>query len=461
MFTALLVGSWLALGALAHAAPQQVSGLVPSATTNGSTYGALWHKYRWYVVGTVAVIGTQTALILMLFVQRRRRLEAQAVTSAILAALPGETAIIDASGTIVRTNDTWAAAARAGADSRVAFDVGANYLDACGKAADMPGDVAATVHDLIASVLAGERDEFAVEYLTSRHDERRWFEIRVHRLADLGGGAAVMNFDVTARREAEAAARHYFAQMVHVDRVAGMGHLASALAHELNQPLTAMLSNAQAARRLLASANPDLTEVGACLSDIVSDDRRAAEIIRRMRQMLKKTDFRSVPLPLNDLVSTTIGLVSNDALLHGVSIEFKPAAVLSVAYGDLVQIQQVILNLLTNAITSARGGTPARTVRVWTASAARYVEVGVHDSGGGIAPGDLERVFEPFFTTKEEGLGMGLAISRTIIEAHGGRLVAENHPAGGAIFRACLRINEPETAATPAPARGALVERTR
>ena len=437
--TALLTGTGLGPGALALAAPP------------------LWQEYRWHVVGMVGLVGAQTALIGTLLVQRRRRREAQEVAGAVLAALPGETAIIDASGTIVRTNDAWATAARSEAESRTAFDVGANYLDACRNAIDMPADVAATVHASIESILAAERDEFALEYSTARHGEGRWFEIRVRRLPYLSGGAAVMHFDVTARREAEAAARRHVVQIAHFDRVAGMGQLASALAHELNQPLTAILSNAQAARRLLEGANPDLTEVRACLTDIVSDDRRAAEVIRGMRQMLKKTDFLSVPLPLNDLVSTTIGLVSNDALLHAVSIEFDPAPAPPVAYGDFVQIQQVILNLLTNAITAASGAPTARTVRVWTAAAARHVEVGVHDSGPGIAAGDLERVFEPFFTTKGEGLGMGLAISRTIVEAHGGHLVAENHPAGGAIFRLCLRIDQPETAATPASGRGALV----
>lgn len=439
LLTALLSGTGLGTGALAHAA------------------SPLWQEYRWHVVGTIGLVGAQTALIVTLLVQHRRRREAQAVAGAVLAALPGETAIIDASGTIVRTNDAWATAARSKADSRTAFDVGANYLDACRNAPDMPADVAATVHTSIESILAGEREEFAIEYSTSRHGEGRWFEMRVRRLPDLSGGAAVMHFDVTARREAEAAARRHFVQIAHLDRVAGMGQLASALAHELNQPLTAILSNAQAARRLLEGTNPDLTEVGACLTDIVSDDQRAAEVIRGMRQMLKKTDFLSVPLPLNDLVSTTIGLVSNDALLHAVSIEFHPTPALPVAYGDLVQIQQVVLNLLTNAITAASGAPTARTVRVWTAAAARHVEVSVHDSGPGIAAGDLERVFEPFFTTKGEGLGMGLAISRTIVEAHGGQLVAENHPAGGAIFRARLRSDEPETAAAPSTVRGVLV----
>src|SRR5262249_13372611 len=197
---------------------------------------------------------------------------------------------------------------------------------------------------------------------------------------------------------------------------------------------------------LLADSQPDLDEARACLADIVSDDKRASEVIRRMRQLLKKTDFVIVPLELNELAANTIRLVENDALLNAVTIDFLPAPALPVAYGDTVQIQQVILNLITNAITAAvNGGGSTGTVTVWTAIAtAPYVELGVRDSGKGIAESDLDRIFEPFFTTKSEGLGIGLTISRTIVEAHRGSLLVENDPAGGAIFRVHLRTEQPE-----------------
>jgi signal transduction histidine kinase len=245
------------------------------------------------------------------------------------------------------------------------------------------------------------------------------------------------------RREAEAAALRLLAQLAHLDRVAAMGQLASSLAHELSQPLTAILANAQAANRLLARPQLDLEELRACVVDVISDDRRASEMIRGMWKLLKRTDVVSTPLRLNDLAANMIALVANDALLHEVALQFLPAADLPVAYGDGVQIQQVILNLLTNAITAAaNGGAPDRRVTVWTTAAtAPYVELGVHDSGKGIPEADLGRVFEPFFTTKVDGLGMGLAISHTIVEAHGGRLLVENDPAGGAIFRVQLRTD--------------------
>jgi len=248
-----------------------------------------------------------------------------------------------------------------------------------------------------------------------------------------------------ALRQAETAARRHLRQIAHLDRVAGMGQLASSFAHELNQPLTGILANAQAAKRLLAGAEPKLEELQSCLADIVSDDKRASEVIRRMRQMLMRADVVSMPLALNDLAANTIALVANDALLHAVNIEFVRAAALPVVYGDTVQIQQVILNLLANAITAAaNAGAPTGMVTVWTSDTTTpYVELGVRDSGKGIAEADLDRIFEPFFTTKLDGLGMGLAISRTIVEAHGGRLFVENDPAGGAIFRLRLRTDQP------------------
>jgi signal transduction histidine kinase len=250
-----------------------------------------------------------------------------------------------------------------------------------------------------------------------------------------------------ALRQAETAARHQLSQIAHLDRVAGMGQLASSITHEVTQPLTAILANAQAAKRLLARAGPELEDLHSCLDDIVSDDKRASDVIRRTWQLLKRTEIVSMPLAVNDLAANMIGLVANDALLHAVNIEFFPADRLPVAYGDPVQIQQVILNLLTNAITAAaNGGAPTRKVTVWTTDAtAPYLELGVHDSGKGIAEGDLSRIFEPFFTTKLDGLGMGLAISRTIVEAHRGRLLVENDLTGGATFRLRLRTAQPAT----------------
>jgi C4-dicarboxylate-specific signal transduction histidine kinase len=291
---------------------------------------------------------------------------------------------------------------------------------------------------VVESVLHGRRDEGVVDYW--RGGEDRWFEMRVQHLVGPEGGAAIMHFDISARKRAEAEARRHLDEIAHMDRVAALGELASSLAHELNQPLTAILTNAQAARRFLAATPPDLEELRECLEDIVKNDRRAGEVIRRMRPLLKKGGpAELLPLNLNDLVQNVLALISNDALLHRVSIEAVLAPALPVVYGDSVQIQQVILNLLVNAITAAATGPPAgRKVTVWTAARDTHADLSVHDSGKGISEADLDRVFEPFFTTKQEGLGMGLAISRSIVQAHQGRIWGENDPAGGAVFRVRL-----------------------
>ena len=365
-----------------------------------------------------------------------------ALTGAVLAALPGETALISADGTIVRTNEAWAIAAHQGPESAAkSLAVGADYLQGCREGTAIAPRVAASVAVGIESVLRGGRHDFSIEYPTSRFGQDRWFELRVRRLAHLGGGAAVMHLDVTKRRQDEAAAQHGLSELAHLDRVAAMGTLASSIAHELNQPLASILTNAQTATRLLAQRPPDLEELQACLADIVTDDQRAADVLRHMRRLLRKTEMTAVPIPLNDLVATTIGLVWNEALMHSVSIEFTPASELPVVPGDFVQIQQVILNLLTNAITAAEASTD-RKVFVWTAPMPPpFVEIGVHDSGPGIGAADLARVFEPFFTTKAEGLGVGLAISQKIVEAHAGQIMAENDPAGGSTFRVHLRTD--------------------
>ena len=284
-----------------------------------------------------------------------------------------------------------------------------------------------------------------------------WQQYRWHVAAAAGLIAAQATLIVTLlvqrrrRREAEAAAQRLLGQLAHFDRVARLGELASSLAHELNQPLTAILTSAQAAKRLLAKPEVDLEELRACIADVIDDDHRASEVIRHMRGLLKRTSVVTVPLALNDLAANTIGLVANDALSHAVTVEFRPAADLPVVHGDSVQIQQVILNLLTNAITAVAHEAPLnRSVTVWTAvTTAPWIELCVRDSGKGIPDADLGRIFEPFFTTNAEGLGMGLSISRTIIEAHNGRLLVENDPAGGATFRVQLRTDRPRRSPIP------------
>jgi PAS domain S-box-containing protein len=255
--------------------------------------------------------------------------------------------------------------------------------------------------------------------------------------------------DITDRKQAEAVMRRSLDQIAHLNRVAAMGELTGSLAHELNQPLAAILSNAQAASRFLDRESPDLAQVQECLTDIVADDKRAGEVIKRVRALLKKEESGAAQVDLNEVVGDVIRLLQNDAMLRKTSVAFEPAPNLPVVLGDRVQLYQVVLNLMVNGLEASgeqvRGD---RWLRVQTTRPpGGAVELMVKDSGTGIAESDLGRVFEPFFTTKREGLGMGLSICRSIVQAHGGRVWAENSAEGGAIFRCVLPAAQQTAAA--------------
>lgn len=231
-------------------------------------------------------------------------------------------------------------------------------------------------------------------------------------------------------------------RLAHLNRVASMTELATSIAHELNQPLHAILSNAQAAQRLLQKSPPDVARALGALADIVDDDRRAGSIIQRMRSMLEKTVPSMETQDLNNLVSEVARLVSSETLLRNAALRLDLAPRLPPVRGDGIQLQQVILNLVVNALDSiADRPLDARLVVVRTRYEGKeHVVLSVEDSGKGIAPTDLERVFEAFYTTKAKGLGVGLAISRSILESHGGRIRADNNAGDGVTFRCTLPI---------------------
>jgi len=215
-----------------------------------------------------------------------------------------------------------------------------------------------------------------------------------------------------------------------------MGELAASLAHELNQPLTAILANAQAAQRFLASNPDDMDEVREILKDIVQEDSRASEVIRRIRALVRKEKLELVPLDLANIIRDVVLLVHSDVVMRNihVSLEFDPA--IPPVRCDKIELQQVVLNILLNAFDAMKD-CPAHErevlVRVERDGAPR-VKVAVRDRGTGLSADKLDKIFQPFYTTKREGLGMGLSISRSIIDAHGGCLWAENNPDGGATF---------------------------
>jgi signal transduction histidine kinase len=226
-------------------------------------------------------------------------------------------------------------------------------------------------------------------------------------------------------------------ELAHANRVATLGQLSASIAHEVKQPIGAVSANAQAALRLLNRQPPELAEVRQALADIVKDSRRAGDVIGRISDLIKKAPPRKDRLEINGAIGEVIGLTRGEAVKNGVSVQADLALGLPLIEVDRVQFQQVILNLILNAIEAMSGANEAtRELLISTRKAEpNGVLVGVRDSGPGLAPAILERVFDAFYTTKSSGLGMGLSICRSIVEAHGGRLWATGHTPRGAFFQ--------------------------
>jgi signal transduction histidine kinase len=255
------------------------------------------------------------------------------------------------------------------------------------------------------------------------------------------GLISVLLLEHRRRRLAEVQSRQRMTELAHVNRFSTAGELSASIAHEINQPLGSILANAEAAQAILKSPKPNVVEVSEILDDILSDDQRAAEVIRRLRSLLKKAPFELKNLDLNDLARETVGFLSGVAVGRKVEliseITSEPLPIL----GDRIQLQQVILNLVVNGIDAMRD-TPAknRIISIQSSRAENFAELSVSDSGPGIPEDNLNEIFEPFFTSKAEGMGMGLSIARTIIEAHDGQIWAENRDHGGASFRIRLPL---------------------
>jgi signal transduction histidine kinase len=282
-------------------------------------------------------------------------------------------------------------------------------------------------------LMAGDTVVGGLVFSTSAAERPRPAEGRLLQQLQLVGEVFA---NALSRKQGELEAQRLRQELTHVGRVSAMGELTASLAHELNQPLTAILSNAQAAQRLLAVDVVDLAEIAAILGDIVADDKRAAAVIERLRILLRKGELQFTCLDVNDIVGEVGWLVRSDALLRDVAMRLELAPDVPGVLGDRVQLQQVVLNLVLNGLDALRAPwSGPRTLVIRTFADGAGVTVAVQDSGPGIDEGDRDRIFEPFYTTKAEGLGMGLAIARTIVDAHGGRLEAASSAGGGATVR--------------------------
>jgi PAS domain S-box-containing protein len=275
--------------------------------------------------------------------------------------------------------------------------------------------------------------------IRTRDGEIRWIAHGCQRVIDRNGhfqGIRASNRDVTERKMAEAKAQQHRDELSHVTRVAALGELTSSLAHELNQPLAAILNYANAAQRFLDGAEPNLSRAIEALQGIIRDDKRAAEVIRRVRALLRKQEPQYGELETNNVIREFLDLFQGDTISKGLSVVTELAPDLPAVRADGVQLQQVLINLTLNAadaMSRVMLDSPRLVFRtgIWENQG---VKVSVRDFGAGIDENHKDRYFEPFYTTKPEGMGMGLAICRNIIDAHGGVIWAENNPDGGATF---------------------------
>ncbi|MDM0019384.1 sensor histidine kinase [Variovorax saccharolyticus] len=381
-----------------------------------------WDRYRVQALLATALFLIQALLIAALFIERRRR---------------RHTALA-----LERSEHRMSLAARASRLSTWIWDVDRKPPEDAGTAASPLNEVLDTVHPADREELhqaaqqAVERDEeLDVEYrVLEPGGQVRWIAARGR--AEKGSRRITgVALDITARKEAELQAQKDRSALTHMTRVSMLGQLSASIAHQLNQPLAAILGNAEAARKMLGKPELDLVELRAICDDIISEDRRAAEVIRRLGALFKRGEMTLAPLDLNALVTETLELVRTELTTRHVEAVAELAPALALVDGGRVQLQQVLLNLILNAADAMAGIAPARRrLVVRTELLGTRVRLCVIDQGSGIAAADMPHLFDPFWSTKPGGTGMGLAICRSIVEGHRGTLTAANAPDSGAVF---------------------------
>jgi signal transduction histidine kinase/integral membrane sensor domain MASE1 len=375
---------------------------------------------------------------------------------ALLASLHDHVAILDAHGVIVEVNESWRrfADAAVGAPYHAAC-IGDNFVRACIDGDAEHGGPGKRAADGATNVLAGDVDRFEMEYDCHHGDSLRRCALSVERLERPDGGAVVIRADATARYQAEREIEEQRRQLSHLARVASLGQLSGALAHELNQPLASIASNAEAARVLLSRESPDVSELDLILRDIAVEDRRAALVIRRLRGLLKRGETRIQPIDAGELVDEVLELAHAELLARHVAVRVVVSPVLPRLLVDRIQLQQVLLNLILNAAEAMlTTGAADRAIRLVVQSEpGANLRFSVSDCGTGIPASVVDHLFEPFVTTKPQGLGLGLSISRAIVGAHGGRLWAENNADGGATLH-CVLPSEAHAGAPAVDRRG-------
>jgi len=393
---------------------------------------SLWEVYRWWVIGTLSFICLQTLLIALLMnnLDKRKRADANLKRAQEIASIGSLR--YDIRKDVVN----WSA--------------GANEI------LGLPPDSQLTYKAFMKIIHPEDREQVKMRWKTALEGDAydlehrilvggvvRWvrakFEVEFDKHRKPLAATGNMQ-DITPRKKLEEETSRFRQQLAHVSRVSTVGELGQNLAHEINQPLTAIQANAEAAHQLLAGERPDLKEVCAALDDIVADNKRAQAVIRRIRNLVKNVPPVPTRVDLNSMAAEAMKVVQADAASKGVAIHLELESGLPPVHGDEVQLQQVALNLILNAMEAvSQNQFPPRLVTVKTSRDVEgSVSLWVSDTGAGVDRQSAERLFEAFFTTKPQGLGLGLSISRTIVEAHGGSLGVASNIDKGASF--CCRL---------------------
>ncbi len=287
-------------------------------------------------------------------------------------------------------------------------------------------------------------DKYDMDHRVVRPDGRViWVHANAELVRDKDGNPELLLgtvLDITQRKAIQEQLDSLRRELLHTTRRSTMGELTAALAHELNQPLAAILTNAQAAQRFLKKKETDLDIVRDILTDIVSDDKRASEIILKLRSLMITRTVEFNELDINDLVDGIVPLIRSDAIIKNVKLTVDLKKGLPLVLGDQIELQQVVLNNILNGFESMEDKDKKESTIFTKQDDAETIMVGFRDSGFGIKEEDIENIFRPFITTKKKGMGMGLAISRSIIEAHGGKIWAKNNPDEGATFYFTLPV---------------------
>ena len=422
---------------------------------------SIWEQYKWYILGLTTFCLVEFLLLVGLWIQRRRRSQAEegvreseAKFAAIFQNTPVPMFLLDENRRVREANRAAQEAVAPSAPEVKGLGFGNAFR--CVHSLDNPNGCGfgpscedCSVRRIIYNTFQTGRSHHQVEVklITGDGPERYDNYILVSTsLPDIAQGRQVLLHveDITERRHAELEAQRHRDELALMSRRATLGELTASIAHELKQPLTAILSNTQAALRFLSRDAPDLNEVHDILQDIVRDDKRAGEVIKRLRVPLKKSEPAFRPLDLNESILEVIALLKNEVDLKGVSLTTMLAEGLPPVRGDTIQLQQVALNLILNGAEAMIDlDHDSRRIVVSTEEHdEQTLKVSVRDSGRGLDEDIIDQIFDPFYTTKSQGMGMGLSISRSIIEIHGGRLWAANNPDRGATFSFTVPVFE-------------------